>query len=125
MDKPSYFNEKTCLEHALKLLIKVGEVQLNEVIVQRTINEENYPEGHYEDLYNLLQRTQFKEKYKKAVLDNPYMRKQTEFDARVCLSVALSFLTDIGELEGEEIAKIIINESYRGVYKLLERGIQK
>ncbi|MEK3981677.1 hypothetical protein MKY37_21980 [Psychrobacillus sp. FSL K6-2836] len=98
---------------------------MNEVIVQRTINEENYPEGHYEDLYNLLQRTQFKEKYKKAVLDNPYMRKQTEFDARVCLSVALSFLTDIGELEGEEIAKIIINESYRGVYKLLERGIQK
>lgn len=32
----SYFNEKICLEHALKLLIKVGEVHLNEVIIQRT-----------------------------------------------------------------------------------------
>lgn len=35
----SYFNEKICLEHALKLLIKVGEVHLNEVIIQRTFEE--------------------------------------------------------------------------------------
>lgn len=121
----SYFNDKSCLEHALKLLIKVGEVDFNEIVIQRTFKEENYPEEHYEDLYNFLQRSHFKERYKKAVLDNPYMRKRTEFDASVCLVAALSFLTEIGEVEAEEIEKIIINESYRGIYKLLERGIQK
>lgn len=48
----------------------------------------------------------------------------SEFDAKICLVAALSFLTEIGELRGEEVAEIIMNESYRGVYKLLERGIQ-
>lgn len=120
----SYFNEKICLEHALKLLIKVGEVHLNEVIIQRTFEEKDCSEKHYEELHNFLQRNHYKERYNKVVIDNPYKTMPSEFDAEICLVAALSFLTEIGELRGEEVAEIIMNESYRGVYKLLERGIQ-
>lgn len=118
MNKVSKFNELNCLEHALKLLFKVGEMYMYKVLIQRMLREKNY-----EGLYHLLERCRYKERYKQIVIDNPYLSKPTEFNAKICLAVALGYLTDLEELEMHELARIIKDESYQGVYKVLNNRI--
>ncbi|MBD7945748.1 hypothetical protein H9650_16690 [Psychrobacillus sp. Sa2BUA9] len=119
INKPTNFNEETCLALAIKLLIKIGELKMYEAVIQRFISE-----GNYENLYKLLLRCQHKERYKK-LLENPYWRMPKNFDAKKCLAQTLSYLLEVGELEHNETVNIITNESYPGVYKLLNRQIQR
>ncbi|MFJ8235570.1 hypothetical protein ACIQ34_07465 [Ureibacillus sp. NPDC094379] len=109
------YNGRNCLDLALRLLIQVGK--LYESVVNPIMKEENHKE-----LYELLEKSRYKER---SAISMPNLYRPFRFNASNCLGEAILYLVDLEILEHAETLRIIEQESYVGLFKLLDRRIQQ
>jgi len=109
------YNGKNCLDLALRLLIQVGK--LYESVVNRILKEEDYKE-----LYELLEKSRYKERSADAVTN---LYRPFRFNESNCLAEAILFLVDLRILEYADTLRIIEDESYVVVFTLLESKLHE
>ena len=109
------YNGKNCLDLALRLLIQVGK--LYESVVNRILKEEDYKE-----LYELLEKSRYKERSADAVTN---LYRPFHFNESNCLAEAILFLVDLRILEYADTLRIIADESYVSVFILLDSKLHE